>query len=345
MNPDRHLQRLWYERRPLWLLILLLPLSLLFTSVVACRRAAYRRGLLRSVRVARPVIVVGNITVGGTGKTPFVIWLAALLQSKGLRVGIVLRGYGGASAQWPRDVLAETSSEEAGDEAVLLATRTGAIVVADPDRVAAAQRAIERGADIVLSDDGLQHYRLARDVEIAVMDEYRGLGNRLLLPAGPLREPASRLKSVDLLVRTQRTSASGSADIDAGSRQVIAKARLAEAVSLRTGEKRTLQSFRGGPVHAIAGIGNPAAFFSALQDAGLDADTRALPDHAALTREDISFADDAPVLMTEKDAVKCRAVAGERHWAVRLETQVSEPDAALVSSVIEDVLHSRRENR
>lgn len=345
MNPDRHLQRLWYERRPWWLLILLLPLSLLFTIAVASRRAAYRRGLLRSVRVTRPVIVVGNITVGGTGKTPFVIWLAALLQSKGLRVGIVLRGYGGTSQQWPCDVLAETSSEAAGDEAVLLATRTGAIVVAGPDRVAAVQRAIERGAEVVLSDDGLQHYRLARDIEIAVMDEDRGLGSRLLLPAGPLREPASRLKSVDLLVRTQRTSATASADVDVASRQLIAKARLGEVVSLRTGEKRALQTFRGSTVHAIAGIGHPAAFFSALQDAGLDPDTRALPDHAALTREDISFADEAPVLMTEKDAVKCRAIAGERHWAVRLETQVSESDAALVSAVIDDVLHSRRENR
>lgn len=348
MNFDRQLQRLWYERKPLWLLIPLLPLSLLFALVVALRRAAYRSGLLRSIRIARPVVVIGNITVGGTGKTPFVIWLAQLLQAKGLRVGIVLRGYGGASLQWPREVLAETSSREVGDEAVLLATRTGAIVVAGPDRVAAARRAVERGAEVVLSDDGLQHYRLARDVEIAVIDEYRGLGNRLLLPAGPLREPASRLKSVDLLVRTQRASASGNEEgreVGIASRQVVVKAQLTDAVSLITGERRALETFRAGAVHAIAGIGHPAAFFGALQEAGLAVDTRALPDHAQLTREDIRFADDAPVLMTEKDAVKCRAIADERHWAVRLETRISESDAALVSSLIDDALHSRHENR
>ena len=345
MNPDRYLQRLWYQRRPLWLLVTLLPLSLLFAAVVALRRAAYRSGLLRSIHVTRPTIVIGNITAGGTGKTPFVIWLAALLQAKGLRVGIVLRGYGGTSPQWPREVDAGTSSEEVGDEAVLLATRTGAIVAAGPDRVAAARRVIELGADVVLSDDGLQHYRLARDIEIAVMDEYRGLGNRLLLPAGPLREPASRLNSVDLLVRTQRASTTGQADAGFTSRQVVVKAQLADAASLTSGERRTLETFRAGPVHAIAGVGNPAAFFSALENAGLAVDARALPDHAALTREDIRFADDAPVLMTEKDAVKCRAIADERHWAVRLETQMSESDAALVSSLIDNVLHSYRENR
>lgn len=345
MNPDGYLQRLWYQRRPLWLLVALLPLSLLFAAVVALRRAAYRSGLLRSIRVTRPTIVIGNITAGGTGKTPFVIWLAALLQAKGLRVGIVLRGYGGTSPQWPREVDTGTSSEEVGDEAVLLATRTGAIVVAGPDRVAAAQRVIELGADVVLSDDGLQHYRLARDLEIAVMDEYRGLGNRLLLPAGPLREPASRLNSVDLLVRTQRASTTGQAGAGLASRQIVVKAQLADAASLTSSERRALETFRAAPVHAIAGIGNPAAFFSALEDAGLTVDARALPDHAALTREDIRFADDAPVLMTEKDAVKCRAIADERHWAVRLETQMSESDAALVSSLIDNVLHSRRENR
>ncbi len=162
----------------------------------AVRRTAYRRGWSQSFRVSRPVIVVGNITVGGTGKTPMTIWLAERLQSRGVRVGIVLRGYGGTSTQWPRDVTNETSAEEVGDEAVLLARRTGRVVVAGPDRVAAANRAIERGAQVIVCDDGLQHYRLVRNLEIAVIDERRGLGNGRLLPAGPLREPPSRLKSV-----------------------------------------------------------------------------------------------------------------------------------------------------
>lgn len=345
MGADQFLQRLWYQRKPRWLLVLLLPLSLLFAIVAAGRRAAYRSGLLRSVRVGRPVIVVGNISVGGTGKTPFVIWLAALLQAQGKHIGIILRGYGGSSSQWPRDVFADTSSDDVGDEAVLLAARTGAIVVAGPDRVAAAHRAIERGAEVVLSDDGLQHYRLARDCEIAVIDGHRGLGNRLLLPAGPLREPASRLKAVDLLVRTQRPGAAQAVDSVSAPRQVTVRARLTDAVSLVSGEKRPIETFRRTPVHAIAGIGNPQAFFSALRDAGLEVDVRPLPDHIALTRDDIQFADAAPVLMTEKDAVKSRAFADERHWAVRMESDLSESDALTVASLMDQVLRSHAGKR
>jgi len=338
------MQRLWYERRPAWLLLLLLPLSLLFAFVVACRRAAYRTGVFRSIRVQRPVIVTGNITVGGTGKTPLVIWLADLLRSKGRRVGIVLRGYGGASRQWPRQVLPETPSSEVGDEAVLLAIRTGAIVVAGPDRVAAASHAIELGAEVVLSDDGLQHYRLARDCEIAVLDEYRGLGNGWLLPAGPLREPASRLRGVDLIATTRRSSPQSELDAAAPNR-ITVRAHLQQAVSLTSGEVRTLASFRDGAVHAIAGIGNPGAFFAALAQAGLQVDAHSLPDHAALSAADITFADDAPVLMTEKDAVKCRGFADGRHWAVRLHTDIDAADSAKVSLLLDRVLRSAAENR
>ncbi|HEY5807748.1 MAG TPA: tetraacyldisaccharide 4'-kinase, partial [Povalibacter sp.] len=175
MISDQFLQRLWYESTPRWLLLLLLPLSLLFLLIAELRRTAYRAGLLSTSRLDRPVIVVGNITVGGTGKTPFVMWLAQHLRRRGCRVGVVLRGYGGSSTQWPRDVDANTPPSEVGDEAVLHARTFDAIVVAGPDRVAAAARAIERGADIVLCDDGLQHYRLGRDCEIAVIDQRRGL--------------------------------------------------------------------------------------------------------------------------------------------------------------------------
>jgi len=338
------MQRLWYERRPIGLLILLLPLSLLFAFVVACRRMAYRVGVFRSIRVPRPVIVTGNITVGGTGKTPLVIWLADLLQSKGRRVGIVLRGYGGESHEWPRPVLPQTPSSEVGDEAVLLATRTGAIVVAGPDRVAAALRAIELGADVVLTDDGLQHYRLARDCEIAVVDEYRGLGNGWLLPAGPLREPASRLREVDLIATTRRSSQQPGHEAAAPNR-ITVRAHLQHAVSLATLEVRPLESFRNTVVHAVAGIGNPGAFFAALEQAGLKVDARPLPDHAVLTAADLEFADDAPVLMTEKDAVKCRGFADGRHWAVRLHTDIDAADTAKVSALLERVLRSTAEKR
>lgn len=334
---DTFLQRVWYERHAQWFSLLLLPLSWLFAAVAGIRRAAYRRGWSQSFRVSRPVIVVGNITVGGTGKTPMTIWLAERLRSKGVQVGIVLRGYGGTSTQWPRDVTCETLAEEVGDEAVLLARRTGALVVAGPDRVAAANRAIERGAQVILCDDGLQHYRLARDLEIAVIDERRGLGNRRLLPAGPLRESPSRLESVHLKVLTRRAPASSSSITLANA--VVTTPVLGDAVSLGTAERRSLQSFVGSRVHAIAGIGNPQAFFDALKGLGLAVDAHPLPDHARLTEADIAFADGAPVLMTEKDAVKCPPGAAASRlancWAVRLDVAISEADAQTIDRLLD----------
>jgi tetraacyldisaccharide 4'-kinase len=329
------MQRVWYDGAAPWLSLLLLPLSCLFRGIVALRRTAYRRGWLSSLRVERAVIVVGNITVGGTGKTPFTIWLAQWLQARGVRVGIVLRGYGGQSAQWPREVTPQTPWEEVGDEAVLLAQRSGAIVVAGPDRVADARRAIELGADIVISDDGLQHYRLARDCEIAVIDARRGLGNGRLLPAGPLREPAGRLAEVDLRVLRGGAADSDSPHRAAGTtKQVSVGSMLREAVSLRTGERRPVESFAGAPVHAVAAIGHPAAFFASLAALGLEVEGRALADHARLASAAISFGDQRPVLMTEKDAVKCRAIADARHWAVRMDVQMSAADEAVVSGIV-----------
>ena len=340
MSGDRFLQGVWYERKSRWFSLLLLPLSWLFAIVVALRRAAYRKGWFRSLRVSRPVIVVGNITVGGTGKTPMTIWLAEQLRARGLRVGIVLRGYGGESKRWPRDVTKETSSEEVGDEAVLLAQRTGALVVAGPDRVAAARRAIECGAEIVLCDDGLQHYRLARDAEIAVIDERRGLGNSRLLPAGPLREPARRLDSVDAIVRTRRSGASMKLKSLAGC-NVVATPTLREAISIASGERRSLESFRGKRVHAVAGIGNPQAFFDSLAALGLNVDPHPLPDHARLSVRHLAFPDGAPVLMTEKDAVKCSAGAKghpNELWAVRMDVALSAADAQIMQQLLDRVL-------
>lgn len=331
------LQQIWYAQRPRGLWLLLLPLSIVFAAIVALRRLAFRIGILRRHRVGCPVIVVGNISVGGTGKTPFVMFLVDLLQARGQRVGIVTRGYGGQSTQWPREVTAESSPDEVGDEPVMLAQRTGAIVVAGPDRVLAARRAIELGARIVLADDGLQHYRLQRDAEIAVVDAARGLGNRWLLPAGPLRERAARLRTVDLVVMTQRhgeTNAPGFA----AARVVTAQLELVEAVALRGGRRQPLERFRDRPVHALAAIGNPQAFFATLGELGLTVTAHALPDHARLTRQDIEFGDDAAVLMTEKDAVKCRAFADERHWWVRAGLQLSAADVATVTAVVDQAL-------
>jgi tetraacyldisaccharide 4'-kinase len=332
-SADSFLQRVWYDRHAQWLSFLLLPLSWLFGALVACRRAAYRAGLLSRVRVGRPVVVIGNVTVGGTGKTPFTIWLATQLQAKGARVGIVLRGYGGSSSQWPRDVSSDSAPDEVGDEAVLLASRTGAIVVAGPDRVAAAQRAIERGAEIVLSDDGLQHYRLARDREIVVIDGRRSVGNRRLLPAGPLREPVSRLAQADLRVVSWRDGSARPLTPVPATIQVWA--RLAQATALLGGETRSMEAFKGSRVHAVAAIGHPQQFFAALQQLGIEVEPHALPDHARLTTADISFPDALPVLMTEKDAVKCRAIADQRHWAVRMDVMVSEQDASAVRAMLD----------
>jgi tetraacyldisaccharide 4'-kinase len=339
MSADRYLQRVWYGDKPL-ASFLLLPLSWLFRFIVALRTAGYRIGLLRRHRVARPVIIVGNITVGGTGKTPFTTWLARRLQAQGLRVGIVLRGYGGQTKEWPRHVLRDTAWQEVGDEAALYAASTDAVVVAGPDRVAAASRAIELGAQVVVCDDGLQHYRLQRDAEIVVIDAKRGIGNGRLLPAGPLREPRSRLATADLQVVTRR-SAVEHEDLAVAygtSMAVVAHGKIRDARSLRTHETRELADFRGRPVHAVAGIGHPDAFFAALRAHGLDVREHAYPDHARLTREQICFDDDAPVLMTEKDAVKCAAIADSRHWAVPLQVELSEADEAVVTKLLNRVL-------
>jgi tetraacyldisaccharide 4'-kinase len=337
-SADSLLQRVWYDREAQWLSMALLPLSWLFRFIVVCRRAAYRIGLFRRVRVARPVVVIGNVTVGGTGKTPFTIWLAGQLQARGMCVGIVLRGYGGKSAHWPRDVAADSAPEEVGDEAVLLASRTGAIVVAGPDRVAAAQRAIDRGAQIVLSDDGLQHYRLARDCEIVVIDGRRNVGNRRLLPAGPLREPVSRLAEADLRVVSWRDGTARPLSPAPATIQVWA--HLTQATALVGGATRPVESFAGTKVHAVAAIGHPQQFFAALQQLGIEVAPHPLPDHAQPSAADIRFPDQLAVLMTEKDAVKCRAIADQRHWAVRMDVTMREQDAAAVHSMLDRMVRT-----
>lgn len=339
MSFDRHLQRLWYGAFRPWL-IPLLPLSWLFAAVTTFRRGLFRLGVLRSYRIEVPVIVIGNITVGGTGKTPLTIWLANRLAASGRKVGIILRGYGGGATSWPQRATPESDWKEVGDEAALLARRTNAIVVAGPDRVADARLAKALGAQVILSDDGLQHYRLRRDLEILVVDGERALGNGRLLPAGPLREPRSRLATVDLHVITQRGEGASRARIQTGVPTVVAVPKLGTAVNLASGEVRTLANFADAPVHAIAAVGHPESFFAALRRFGLTVRGHAYADHAVLAGEHIDFADDAPVLMTEKDAVKCSALADRRHWVVPLEIALSDEDENIVATLIERTLVS-----
>ena len=339
---DSWLQRVWYGRSLFakicsWLLR---PFSWLFASIAALRRWGFRTGLLRTVRVGRPVVVVGNITVGGTGKTPFAIWLVQVLRERGYKPGVVTRGYGGKAANWPYQVTPDSDPLEVGDEAVLLAQRTKAIVVAGPDRVADAKRAIELGADIIVSDDGLQHYRLAREVEFAVVDSARGVGNGCRLPAGPLRESVHRLSDVDVVVVHHRDGAPPSNMRVGEVARVDVNSRLGDARSLTTGRRRSLAEFAGRRVHAVAGIGHPQAFFDALRRIGLTIDATALADHATITPADLHFGDTAAVLMTEKDAVKCQRFGDDRCWAVELTMQVTDEDCKRVLTVVGDAIRT-----
>jgi tetraacyldisaccharide 4'-kinase len=303
---------LWYERHPArWLLW---PVSIVYQWLAGARRLAYRRGVAQPVELPVPVIVVGNLTVGGTGKTPFVIWLADNLREKGYRVGIVTRGYRGGAGQWPLAVGPDADPAEVGDEAVLLARRTGCPVAAGPDRVAAARYLIDRGGlDVILADDGLQHYRLSRLFEIAVVDGKRGLGNGLCLPAGPLREPAARLREVDAIV------VNGGEWGHAGVFRATAAVR--RVYRLHDGTEARLESFKGSPVHALAGIGNPQRFFDLLEEADLEVIGHPLDDHASIGPEDLSFDEPGPVLVTEKDAVKCQSFARGEVWCVVVDLQ------------------------
>jgi tetraacyldisaccharide 4'-kinase len=301
------------------------PLGWLYGAAMRLRRAAYAAGFFSSVRVACPVVVIGNLTVGGTGKTPLTLWLAQALRARGLAVGILSRGYGRGSGA-VRAVHGDASWTEVGDEPLLLARRSGCPTVVAADRVAGARHLIELGARVILCDDGLQHLRLARDCEILVIDGARGFGNGRLLPAGPLREaPAAALPGVDLQVVN---GAPEHASLAGAGRLLRMDLVPGAACALLGGQGgRALEAFRGAPVHAVAGIGNPARFFGELRAQGLNLIEHAFPDHYPLSAADLAFGDDLAVLMTEKDAVKCQAFAAARFWYVPVEARFGEADA------------------
>jgi len=286
----------------------LAPLGFLFSDFVKFRKFLYRIGVLKKHTMPVPVIVIGNITVGGTGKTPLIIWLAELLKNQGLKPGIISRGYGGQAEVWPQWVSADSTAEQVGDEAMLISKQTGCPMAVSPLRADAARLLLEKSdCNVVLSDDGLQHYALNRDIEIAVIDGERRFGNSFCLPAGPLREPIERLQSVDFIVVNGEK-----AEDHEFSMQMTGNI----AVNLITGEQKTLREFNATGCHALAGIGNPDRFFKLLESAGLRCKTHSFPDHYKFKLGDISFSDSEPVLMTEKDAVKCMRFAGEQHWYV-----------------------------
>jgi tetraacyldisaccharide 4'-kinase len=298
--------------------VLLYPLSLVFGLVAGLRRLAYRIGLVRVRGFPVPVLVVGNITVGGTGKTPLVIWLADYLKRHGWRPGIVSRGYGGRARNWPQQVRADSDPGSVGDEAVMLAATTGCPMCVGPDRPAAVEALLAHtDVDIVISDDGLQHYALGRDLEIAVIDGERRLGNGFLLPAGPLREPASRLEQVDLVV------------VNGGDSKCEHSMEFLQpsVLPLAGGDDAGIVAFAGGAVHAVAGVGNPQRFFGMLTRYAIEVIPHPFPDHHAFRAADLDFNDGLPILMTEKDAVKCRRLGCRDCWVVQVNAQ---PDAGFI---------------
>lgn len=314
MSLAGRLVRCWYGRRG-WCQALL-PISLLFFLLAALRRAWY--GLRPARRLPVPVIVVGNLAVGGTGKTPLVIWLVERLRAAGHRPGVISRGYGAAAAA-PMAVWPASDPAQAGDEPVLLARRARCPVWTARRRAEAGRAllAAHPEVDVIVADDGLQHYALARDLEVVVVDGRRGFGNGLLLPAGPLREARSRLASVDAVV------VNGGAALDGLAAPVY-------AMQLRGGPIHNLARpewrvdaghFRGRPVQAVAAIGNPDRFFDALAGLGLAVAPCAFPDHHPFRPGDLPA---GPVIMTEKDAVKCAAFGRDDIWVWPVDAEVSE---------------------
>lgn len=308
---------------------LLWPLEALYRGAMRRRAEAYAKGRRGVWQAPVPVIVVGNIALGGTGKSPLVAWLARRLVERGWRPGILSRGYGGKSERYPLTVDANTPAERSGDEPRMLAEQTGAAVVVDPNRPRGGKRLVALGCDILLSDDGLQHLALGRSLEIAVVDGHRGLGNGRCLPAGPLREPAERLQSVDAVIVNGELRRS----LPVASYQM----RLAPSGWRRLGggeEERDTVSHPlhplhplpfNGPVHALAAIGRPARFFETLEALGVEmATAQGFADHHRFSAAELSYADGQPLVMTAKDAVKCRSLRLSNAWVLDVEA-VPEP--------------------
>lgn len=298
--------KFWYKKGILS--YLLLPFALLFSGLVALRRWLYRIGIFTQFRPPVPVIVVGNICIGGTGKTPLVMAIVNFLKAKGYHVGVVSRGYKSHADSYPYHVTLQSSAHQAGDEPLLICQKTGAPVIIDADRVRAVQKLLANyPCDVIVTDDGLQHYALSRDVEILVVDGSLRFGNGFLLPAGPLRESVHRLQQVDFVV------ANGNAQAN----ELFMELVPGEVYRQNMPEERhALITFRGQKVHAVAGIGNPQRFFQLLRAHGIDIIEHAFADHHSYTHEDLNFAEAYPILMTEKDAVKCSDLQHDTIWVV-----------------------------
>lgn len=293
------------------------PVSWLYCAVVVGRRLAYYLKIKKTARIAAPVIVIGNLTVGGTGKTPLVAWLTNYLKEHGYRPGIISRGYGGKARHWPQQVRPDGDPVAVGDEAILISKRTACPMAVGPERIISGRELLQYHptCNIIISDDGLQHYAMHRDIEVAVIDGKLRFGNGYCLPAGALREPIKRLHKVDFIV------ANGQAEKG----EYAMHYRITEACSLQDSSvSRALEQFKGQTVHAVAGIGHPERFFNQLTELGLKVIAHPFPDHFFYSAQDLEFGDTKPVLMTEKDAVKCKRFAKDHHWYVPVAVEVQE---------------------
>ena len=337
MSLSRVMDRIWYGRSPCrWLLW---PLGVCYRWIAGLRRLMYRWRIRPVTELSVPVVVVGNLTVGGTGKTPLVIWLAEELRQRGFSVGIVSRGYRGRAGTWPQAVHRDSDPARVGDEAVLLARTANCPVSVGPNRVKAAQALLDREqVDVLLADDGLQHLALGRIMEIVVVDGVRGLGNGMCLPAGPLREGRDRLAKAGAVVVN---GGNWLPDEDIGE-NFRAEPSVQDVRQLTGIALKSLESFRGMPVHAVAAIGHPQRFFRMLTAAGLQVIEHPLPDHAYIDAADLRFDDLAPVLVTEKDAVKCEGIAHDDVWYVPIKLSFR-PDAS--AGLMDRVLKRIEERR
>lgn len=333
MSWAERLVNAWYQGHPA--LHLLRPLEWLYRAVVQRKRRRFVAGLSPSYRAPVPVIVVGNITVGGTGKTPLILYLIEHCRARGLRVGVVSRGYGAQPPSLPWRVTAAQSACEAGDEPLLLVQRSGVALMIDPDRARAVQALLSaEPLDLILCDDGLQHYRLARDLELVLIDAARGLGNRRCLPAGPLREPEERLQSVDALLLNGASS-----DSHEGFGFTLQPTAL---VNVASGERQALDFFPPGQaLHAVAGIGNPQRFFRTLEALNWQPIAHAFADHATYSAAALAFSPSLPLLMTEKDAVKCRAFAQPDWWYLAVDARPSPDFGAWLDAKLDTLLSAR----
>ncbi|MEX0617671.1 MAG: tetraacyldisaccharide 4'-kinase [Pseudohongiellaceae bacterium] len=340
----KSLEKGWYEKA--YWLYLLWPVSMLFRVVVIGRRFVLQRSARPLSR--QPVIVVGNINIGGMGKTPFVIWLVQKLRKAGFRPGVISRGYGSKASGFPLHVSADTDVREAGDEASVIVRNCDCPLVIDPDRPAALRSLVKKeDVDVVISDDGLQHYALHRDMEVVIVDGQRMFGNRMLMPAGPLREPVSRVNSVDYVVVN-----GDAADISGLPRGAVTmKLEPLFLINLISGERKP---FRGAPfnigtrIHAVSGIGNPQRFFDALQQLPFHVETHGFPDHHEFTVEDFAQLDipeSETIVMTEKDAVKCLDFARPNFWYVSVAVKLPTGFETQLLSQIGDLIKQSRLNR